>query len=859
MASFTDQTNIPFSPYIETNPVDAYLRVGMYKEQQLQEGIQKVQQTVDTLTGLPIIKEEDKAYLQNKLGELKGSITKNLSGDFSDSRIVNQIAGAAKTIYSDPIVQNSVQGTMAYQKGLADAEVDRKAGKNNLANETIFNDQVQAWLTDGTVGSKSSQYFTGYTPYTDVNEMFLKYWKDTNPGEDISNAYYIDAQGNRKINPVIFKGKSAAQVQSVWNLVKGNANAQQQLQINGKFQYRGQTPQQLYQQLGQHTKETIDHNNSIILSLQAKAAVGDTEAANDIATLQQMNVSTEKSFSSYAEALKTNPDAVKAALASEQTLNSLIGAYSYQTMEKSPLWETSFEQNKFDVQIREWEMNYALDKDKFAWQQYTDQLKLSMEAEKKKKESPDNAKIAPAAVNPTEAIKDENTARMAIVGAQDNYIQSVRELAANLALSTPNIGGKSVPPPYYKDLLTNKWEPNVGPGKGYETEAEANGVSSTLMSTAKDSYLNGTLTGVNGSLMETAETKYKNLQLKKQTVAEVESSFEKETKALLNSVKGVTNDPVLAQELSKAYMVEHKLTGWEAAESFLKTKYGEDWRRGVGIEIPLMAPSKSTPEFEERFKNLGTYQELSKRLKSNTQLTSYLNAKDRAYKERQSTEVGVEVTRPVIDAKSREDANTDFASIVSSVKALNPSSNKGEYNNFLDLLDKSKKGWEGNIYKTYVDPITGQGSLSILRGSDVVSVNVPASEILRKYPEQNTFSQFREKFQPAIDLNRGQYTGTDYTDAYKVNLGTTSPYVVKYHVLSTGNGSYRLKWWVANNPGAGKNVNNFLIPGEVMGEKYGLPQDMSEEQVMSTINQMQQKDWLDRTIMLDQKLKQAVK
>lgn len=849
MSSFTDSGQIPFTPYIETNPVDAYLRVGMFKEQQLKEGIQKVQQIVDTLTGLPIIKEEDKLYLQNKLGELKGGITKNLSGDFSDSRISNQIAGAAKTIYSDPIVQNSVQGTMAYQKGLADAEADRKAGKNNLANETVFNDQVQAWLTDKTVGSKPSQYFTGYTPYTDVNEMFLKYWKDTNPGEDVSNAYYVDAQGDRKINPVIFKGKSAAQVQAVWNLVKGNANVQQQLQINGKFQYRGQSLEQLYQQLGQHTKETIDHNNSIILSLQAKAATGDTEAANDIAALKQMNLSTEKSFSSYAEALKTNPDAVKAALASEQTLNSLIGAYSYQVMEKSPLWETSFEQNKFNVQTRQWELDYSLKKDEFAWKQYTDQLNFSLKAEEnRKKKDGDTGIITPAAVNPTEVVKDENTARMAVAGAQDNYTQTMRELAANLAISSPD----RVVPPYYKDPVTNRWEPNVGPGKGYKTEGEANHVSQTLVGIAKDAYINGTLTGANGSLMETAESKYKNLLNTKKVVEDVETLFSPQTKQLASLLKKETNGSIeRAGDFVKAVMIDDKLPGAEAAQASLIQKYGIDWRKKIGIE-GTRDEKGTLPGYSEK-----DYKAAKEKLRSNTQFSNIIQAKDRAYKERQSTEVGYNVTLNTVDSKTKEGAKNTFAAIVGAATSLNPPSSKGEYKDFEAML--SGKDVDQNVYSHYINPITQQGTLTISRGNDKVSINVPASEILRYWPESSTYSAFREKFQPAIDFNRGMYTGTDYTDAYKVNTGAASPYIVKYHVIPTGNGSYRLKWWVAGNPGAGKNVQDFIIPGEVMGEKYGLPQEMSEEQVMATINQMKQKDWLDRVVLLDQKLKQTVK
>jgi len=122
MSNFTDQP-IQFNPYIETTPVQAMVAVGMQEEQDFKQGIAKVQAYVDTIAGLDIAKEEDKQYVSSKLNEVKQGIAKNLSGDFSDSRITNQIGGAAVHIYKDPIVQNAVISTGNYRKGIADMEL----------------------------------------------------------------------------------------------------------------------------------------------------------------------------------------------------------------------------------------------------------------------------------------------------------------------------------------------------------------------------------------------------------------------------------------------------------------------------------------------------------------------------------------------------------------------------------------------------------------------------------------------------------------------------------------------------------------------------------------------------------------
>jgi len=56
MASFTDNTQAlsTFNPYIQQLPVDAMVKVGMAKQQQYDEGIQKIQTNIDNIAGLDI-------------------------------------------------------------------------------------------------------------------------------------------------------------------------------------------------------------------------------------------------------------------------------------------------------------------------------------------------------------------------------------------------------------------------------------------------------------------------------------------------------------------------------------------------------------------------------------------------------------------------------------------------------------------------------------------------------------------------------------------------------------------------------------------------------------------------------------
>ncbi len=72
MASFTDNPQVlgNFTPYISTNPVSAYVNVGISRENLFQEGVNKVQSEIDAVSGMDIAKPEVQKYLQAKLGQL---------------------------------------------------------------------------------------------------------------------------------------------------------------------------------------------------------------------------------------------------------------------------------------------------------------------------------------------------------------------------------------------------------------------------------------------------------------------------------------------------------------------------------------------------------------------------------------------------------------------------------------------------------------------------------------------------------------------------------------------------------------------------------------------------------------------
>ena len=86
MASYKDI--IPtFNPYIQQEPVEAMMKVGVYKQERYDEGIKKIQESIDNIAGLDVVRDVDKQYLQSKLNQLGGKLSTVAGGEFPTSQL----------------------------------------------------------------------------------------------------------------------------------------------------------------------------------------------------------------------------------------------------------------------------------------------------------------------------------------------------------------------------------------------------------------------------------------------------------------------------------------------------------------------------------------------------------------------------------------------------------------------------------------------------------------------------------------------------------------------------------------------------------------------------------------------------
>lgn len=261
MGSFTD--SIPqFTPYVQQLPVEAMVAVGMEKQKRYDEGVQKIQQSVDKIAGLDVATDADKAYLQSKLNQLGNDLTFVAAGDFSNYQLVNSVDGMAKQIAYDPNIQTAVSSTAYLRKQQQRKQKAIEEGKSSPENEWWFDNQVSSYLNTTTPGAS---FKANYYEYHDVDKKLRDLASKLKEiDSSIDNPYVRDNSGRTiYFNPdgtqsldASKGGKPQYDMTMLTTKVKGigaerilnnfydslDENDKRQLNITAQYHYRNATP-----------------------------------------------------------------------------------------------------------------------------------------------------------------------------------------------------------------------------------------------------------------------------------------------------------------------------------------------------------------------------------------------------------------------------------------------------------------------------------------------------------------------------------------------------------------------------------------------------------------------------------------
>lgn len=389
MASYTD-TITPFSQYVSQLPlIEERSIVGREKQAQYNEGIQRIQDSIDKVAGLPVVREVDKQYLQSKLNSLGTKLKTFVGADYSNFQLTNNVMGMTKQIAEDPNVVNAVYSTQKYKNELDLMEADRKAGKTNPANVYDFTTRASSWLTST---DPTATFSDKYQPPVD----YKKKWTEalgklhTNlSSQDIMNA--MDSKGNIDPNRLSAamtrtktEGISVSQIQNAINSVMSPEDLNQ-LSIEGRYTFRGAT----IGDLQNHAKSEASANLSKIdeqlqvLNAFAKANSSDTESYNkamaSIKSLEERRQYINQNLNSTLQSIQNNPEEEKYNIYKQGVVDSFANSFA---------WENKIVEHMANPALaaQHWEKEYALsqakfnlDKDQFTWKQYQDDRQYELD------------------------------------------------------------------------------------------------------------------------------------------------------------------------------------------------------------------------------------------------------------------------------------------------------------------------------------------------------------------------------------------------------------------------------------------------------------------------------------------------
>ncbi len=324
MASFTDQIQT-FNPYVSKAPlVEAMVTVGTQKQQQYDQGVQKIQGYVDNIAGMDVVNDADKKYLQSKLNDLGSKLKTVAAGDFSNQQLVNSVGGMATQIIKDPTVQNAVYSTANYRKELARLQKDVEEGKSSPANIEFFNKRANSWLSSDKAGQKFS---ASYIPYFDVQKFAKETFDAVKPdGYTTDMVYETDANGLPKIDKATGKpiysptmkrleqeGRFPEKVKQTIEQIFSDSRVSQQLDISGQYEYRGYSPEMLTQKINLQKENIISKYDNAIEELALQKGMG-KNVQNQIDQLELKKNNIRSQYDDIMTVAQENPDAIRSLL-----------------------------------------------------------------------------------------------------------------------------------------------------------------------------------------------------------------------------------------------------------------------------------------------------------------------------------------------------------------------------------------------------------------------------------------------------------------------------------------------------------------------------------------------------------------
>ena len=402
MASWTDNNRIPqFNPYVEQQPVSQMVQIGEQKQNQYDQGIQKIQGQIDNVAGMDVMRDTDKQYLQSRLNDLGNNLKTVAAADFSNFQLVNSTGGMINQIGKDPIIQNAVISTQRVRKGMAEKDTANQNGKGSPENDWWFNNGVNNYLNNT---DPKASYNDSYLEYHDVKPKMMEVLKSLHESSSSTEVPWVtnidgSVDYNKTATAMVENGYKGITSGKIENALRSSfdQNDLRQMRISGLYQFKNYSPDDLVAHAQNQYNQGIANGQAKIDALQKYIVVNKlngnvlNEANAAIKELQQSigeggtyQSQLKNQLDNALQNIKRDPDSVKAELYKNGLVTEFANANSWDDTVRKYVTSPFTTQNN-------WERDFQLKKDQLtqstAYQNALLELKTKAEEFKEGKKS----------------------------------------------------------------------------------------------------------------------------------------------------------------------------------------------------------------------------------------------------------------------------------------------------------------------------------------------------------------------------------------------------------------------------------------------------------------------------------------
>lgn len=290
---------LTYSPTISTMDIAQLTgQVQTALQQRFDINVAKVDDLIQKITSVPLVRDKDKKYLGDRLGSLLSMVDANSKVDMTNNNVTRQISNYISTAIDDN-VKEQISNSQKIQS------FQQEAARIKKEKPELYNDANYAYALDKSgyvdyVNEKTDSIGNlQYTPYYDVtknlNEPLEKWAKEMGFEKVVDSS----VEGGYIYKTV--KGKTLTEEQIanfVENRIVTDSNLRQQLMIDSHYKYRGVSDEALLENYKESVKPVLANMDMQITEVdyQIKNTNPDDVDRLEILNQKKATISKKKEF-----------------------------------------------------------------------------------------------------------------------------------------------------------------------------------------------------------------------------------------------------------------------------------------------------------------------------------------------------------------------------------------------------------------------------------------------------------------------------------------------------------------------------------------------------------------------------------